>query len=53
MHGSAFGAVGYMRLSYGSLSLDRCIEAVGQLRAGLMCLLELSERREREGGIQC
>lgn len=45
MHGSAFGAPGYLRLSYGSLRPELVLSACTRLHEAVDCLLELSTAR--------
>lgn len=45
MPGSAFGAPGYMRISYGSLEPSKSIAAITRLKDGLGYLLNLSSQR--------
>jgi hypothetical protein len=47
MHGSAFGAIQHLRLSYGSLPPEQVMAAVEKLDAGFQFILNLAkERRE-------
>ena len=45
MHGRAFGAPGYLRLSYGSIPPDRVLSACDKLSRGVDRLLRLSSDR--------
>ena len=44
--GSAFGAPGHLRLSYGSLPEEECLAAVDRLEAGLKGLSERGKKEE-------
>jgi aspartate/methionine/tyrosine aminotransferase len=45
MAGSPFGAVGHLRLSYGSIPPADAVKVVGQLQEGFRYLQTLSEQR--------
>ena len=48
MHGHAFGAPGYLRLSYGSIPPDKVLSACDKLNCGVDKLLQLSSSRVSE-----
>lgn len=48
MHGTPFGAKGYLRLSYGSIPPEQVIASIEKLKKGFEAIVQLSRLRQGE-----